>query len=148
MNEIVIKSLDNSYIDVCLDLVWQVFSEFETPVFPPEGSVEYKRVIEETRRKKNIKFYGALDNGVVIGVLGMRENNHIGYFYVNSAYHKRGIGKSLFERMKEDYEKKEFTVNAAPYGVPIYTRLGFMATDTQKNVNGVIYTPMRYISLK
>ena len=50
--------------------------------------------------------------------------------------------------MKEDYEKKEFTVNAAPYGVPIYTRLGFMATDTQKNVNGVIYTPMRYISLK
>ena len=53
MNEIVIKSLDNSYIDVCLDLVWQVFSEFETPVFPPEGSVEYKRVIEETRRKKN-----------------------------------------------------------------------------------------------
>ena len=33
----------------CLDLVWQVFSEFETPVFPPEGSVEYKRIIEETR---------------------------------------------------------------------------------------------------
>ena len=79
MSEIEIKSLDSSYIDECLDLVWQVFSEFETPVFPPEGSVEYKRIIEETREKRNIKFYGALDEGKVVGVLGMRE---IGMFYI------------------------------------------------------------------
>ena len=142
MSEIEIKSLDSSYIDECLDLVWQVFSEFETPVFPPEGSVEYKRIIEETREKRNIKFYGALDEGKVVGVLGMRENNHIGYFYVNSSYHKKGIGKALFERMKTDYEIKEFTVNAAPYGVPVYTRLGFVPTDREQNVNGVIFTPM------
>ena len=51
MSEIEIKSLDSSYIDECLDLVWQVFSEFETPVFPPEGSFEYKRIIEETKNK-------------------------------------------------------------------------------------------------
>ncbi|MBQ7353470.1 MAG: GNAT family N-acetyltransferase [Clostridia bacterium] len=144
MSEIIIKRLDNSYIDECLDLVWRVFSQFETPIFPPEGSVEYKRIIEETREKQNICFYGALDNEKVVGVLGMREGNHIGYFYVDSSYHKRGIGKSLFERMKIDYEKQEFTVNAAPYGVPIYTRLGFVPTDTQKNVNGVIFTPMKY----
>ena len=35
-------------------------------------------------------------------------------------------------------------VNAAPYGIPIYTRLGFLPTDTQQNVNGVIFTPMKY----
>ena len=40
----------------CLDLVWEVFSEFEVPVFPPEGGPEYKRIIEETREKKNICF--------------------------------------------------------------------------------------------
>ena len=74
----------------------------------------------------------------------MRENNHIGYFYVNSLYHKRGIGKALFERMKKDYEKKVFTVNAAPYGLPVYTRLGFVPTDREQNVNGVIFTPMKY----
>ena len=144
MSEIEVRSLDSSYNDECLDLVWQVFSQFETPVFPPEGSVEYKRIIEETREKKNIKFYGALDNGKVVGVLGMRENNHIGYFYVSADYHKRGIGKSLFERMKKDYEKKVFTVNAAPYGVPVYTRLGFIPTDREQNVKGVIFTPMKY----
>lgn len=144
MKEIKIERLDASYIDECLDLVWQVFSEFEVPVFPKEGGAEYKRIIEETREKKNITFYGALDKGKVVGVLGMRENNHIGYFYVNKSYHKRGIGKSLFNRMTEDYEKKTFTVNAAPYGVPIYTRLGFLPTDKEQNVRGVIFTPMKY----
>ncbi|MBQ7761482.1 MAG: GNAT family N-acetyltransferase [Clostridia bacterium] len=144
MQEIKIERLDSSYIDECLDLVWLVFSEFEVPVFPREGAVEYKRIIEETRQKKNITFYGALDGERVVGVLGMRENNHIGYFYVNKDYHKRGIGKSLFKRMVQDYEKKTFTVNAAPYGVPIYTRLGFVPTDKEQNVKGVIFTPMKY----
>lgn len=144
MKEIKIERLDDSYIDECLDLVWLVFSEFEVPVFPKEGGIEYKRIIEETRQKRNITFYGALDNGIVVGVLGMRENNHIGYFYVNKKYHKRGIGKALFTRMTQDYENKTFTVNAAPYGVPIYTRLGFVPTDKEKNVKGVIFTPMKY----
>lgn len=139
-----IKKLSRERNSECLDLVWRVFSEFETPVFPLEGSIEYKRIIEETREKNNITFYGALDEGLVVGALGMRENNHIGYFYVDSAYHKRGIGKSLFNLMKGDYENKEFTVNAAPYGVPVYTRLGFIPTDKQQNVKGVIFTPMKY----
>ena len=143
-DKIKVKKLSHDYIDECLDLVWRVFSEFEVPVFPKEGAVEYKRIIEETRQKKNITFYGAIDEGKVVGVLGMRENNHIGYFYVDSAYHQRGIGKRLFNIMKEDYKKKIFTVNAAPYGIPIYTRLGFVATDKEQNVNGVIFTPMKY----
>jgi len=143
-DEIKIEKLGVKRIDECLDLVWRVFSEFEVPEFPPEGGSEYKRIIEETRQKKNISFYGAISNGKIVGVLGMRENNHIGYFYVDKNYHRRGIGRSLFERMMRDYDIKEFTVNAAPYGVPVYTRLGFLPTDTQKNINGVIFTPMRY----
>ncbi len=143
-DEITVKKLSSSYNSMALDLVWQVFSEFEVPVFPKEGAIEYKRIIEETREKNNITFYGAFDKKRLVGVLGMRQNNHIGYFYVDSSYHKRGIGKRLFNLMKGDYEKKIFTVNAAPYGIPIYTRLGFIPTDTQKNVNGVIFTPMKY----
>ena len=46
--------------------------------------------------------------------------------------------------MKKDYKKKRFTVNAAPYGIPIYKRLGFVEVDTEKNVGGVIFTPMLY----
>lgn len=144
MDGLELKRLPVERNSECLDLVWEVFSEFEVPVFPKEGGIEYKRIIEETRQKNNIVFYGALDKNKVVGVLGMRENNHIGYFYVDKNYHRRGIGKGLFNLMKQDYIKQEFTVNAAPYGVPIYKRLGFLETDTIKNINGVIFTPMKY----
>ncbi|MBO5286968.1 MAG: GNAT family N-acetyltransferase [Clostridia bacterium] len=138
------KKIEKERNNEALDLVWQVFSIFEVPDFPPEGALEYKRIIDETRTLRNVEFYACLDNDKIVGVLGMRDNNHIGYFYVDPQYHKRGIGKTLFNLMKGDYEKKEFTVNAAPYGVPVYRRLGFVETDTIQNLRGVIFTPMKY----
>ncbi len=138
------KKLQKERNSECLDLVWRVFSEFETPLFEPQASVEYKKIIEETREKNNIVFYGALENDRVVGALGMRENNHIGYFYIDKDFHRRGIGKSLFKLMKGDYERKIFTVNAMPTGVSAYSALGFEQTGDLENRGGVVTTPMRY----
>ncbi len=138
------KKLSKERNSECLDLVWRVFSEFETPLFGEEASLDYKRILEETRKNNNITFYGALENDTVVGVLGMRENNHIGYFYIDKNYHRRGIGKKLFNLMKSDYERRVFTVNAMPTGVNAYIALGFEQTGDLENRGGVITTPMRY----
>ena len=124
-------------------LIWEVFQIFEVPDFPPHGVIEYKRILDKTERERNITFYAAMDENTVIGVIGVRENNHIGYFYIRQTYHKRGIGKMLFNTVLENYSGT-ITVNACPYGVPVYTRLGFVPTDTQKDENGIIFTPMKY----
>lgn len=124
-------------------LIWEVFQVFEVPDFPPEGVLEYKRILDETEEKKNITFYCAMEENNVVGVLGMRENNHIGYFYVKQTHHKRGIGKMLFQKITEEYEGS-ITVNACPYGVPVYTRLGFVPTDNRQTKNGIVFTPMLY----
>ena len=50
----------------------------------------------------------------------------------------------LFEAMKADYEKPEFTVNSSPYAVKIYEHLGFVPTDNEQTVNGIRFTPMKY----
>ena len=142
-DEIKITKLGKEYLDECLDTVWRVFSEFEVPVFPPEGGPTYKAGIEKTRKEGNITFYGALHNGRVVGVIGMRENNHIGYFYIDKEYHGIGIGTDLFNLVKKDH-KGAITVNAMPYGVPVYTHLGFEKAAEQKNEGGVIFTPMAY----
>ncbi len=138
----IIKLPIERYSEAC-ELIWRVFQIYEVPDFPPEGVIEYKRILDETEKTKNIVFYGALENGELIGVLGMRENNHIGYFYVSEKHHRRGIGKMLFEKIKNNYNG-DITVNACPYGVPVYKKLGFEVTDIQKNKNGVIYTPMKF----
>ena len=138
------KKLPKERNSECLDLVWRVFSQLETPIFGEGPSLEYKKIIEETREKNNITFYGALDNGCVVGALGMRENNHIGYFYVDPQYHRRGIGKSLFKLMKGEYKIKEFTVNAMPTGMDAYKRLGFTQSGGLLNNGGVVTTPLKY----
>ena len=138
------KKLPKERNGECLDLVWQVFSEHESPLFVPQASLEYKKKIDETREKNDIVFYAALENDKVVGVLGMRENNHIGYFYIHTEYHRRGIGKSLFKLMQNDYERKVFTVNAMPTGVNAYSALGFEQMGELENRSGIITTPMRY----
>lgn len=80
----------------------------------------------------------------VVGVLCMRAPQHIGGFFVDAAYHRRGIGRRLLEAMRRDYARQVFTVNSSPYAVEVYRHLGFVPTDTEQLTDGLRYTPMRY----
>ena len=53
-----------------------------------------------------------------------------------------GIGKALFNAVKNECPSDKITVNSSPYAVPIYHKLGFTDTDTEQVVNGLRFTPM------
>ncbi|WP_275061567.1 GNAT family N-acetyltransferase [Diplocloster agilis] len=50
---------------------------------------------------------------------------------------KGEFGRQLFEYLLKDCSVKEITVNASPYAVPIYHKLGFRNTDTEQLMNGI-----------
>lgn len=129
-----------------LDLVSSVASKFVYPTFEAGGESEYERIIDETRQRCNIDFFACTDNERVVGVLGMRENGHIGYFYVNPLYQGLGIGKMLFAEVKNACLSKygKITVNASDYGRGIYEHLGFLPKGERQSLNGVVFTPMQY----
>ena len=58
-----------------------------------------------------------------------------------AAYHRRGVGTGLFERLREDFPGA-LTVNSSPFGLPFYERLGFTALSGEQTVNGIRFTPM------
>ena len=151
-----IRKVKGEEVDAALKMVWKVFLEFESPQYAPEGTETFRRDIVE-----NIDFYadcqagmcplyGAFDGKRIIGVMGLRKDGvHVNLAFVDQEYHRRGVGSALFrfllsERLRENPEIEEITLNASPYGVPFYRSLGFEALSGEREKNGIRYTPMKY----
>ena len=140
-----VRRLYPEEIQSALDLSWEVFLQFEAPEYSEEGIQEFRKSLDDKERTRKLQFYGAFEGDSLIGTLCMREPQHIGGFFVKSDYHRKGIGRELLDTMRRDYDRQEFTVNSSPYAVEIYRHLGFEAMDQERTVNGIRFTPMKYV---
>ena len=90
----------------------------------------------------------ALDGDRIIGIISLRNNNHISLLFVEENYHKKGIGTKLIQELAKYLTTEEgitrMTVNAAPYAIGFYHKIGFADTDTEQENDGIRYTPMEY----
>ena len=123
-------------------LAWEVFLQFEAPEYDREGITEFRNTLDDREKLRRMAFYGAFREDALAGILAMRSPQHISLFFVRPEYHRQGIGRQLFEAMRRDYARQEFTVNAAPCAVEVYRRLGFVPTGGERVTNGIRYTPM------
>lgn len=137
-----VAPMDNSALPKALNLVWNTFLKFEAPDYSPEGTAEFKSYIDSPEDMQKLKFYEARSNGRLIGVLAMREH-HISLFFVDERFQRRGVGKSLFEFVKNQSGQKHFTVNSSPFAVGFYIELGFKPLSAELCKNGIKFTPMQ-----
>lgn len=139
-----VRRLTYEEIPQALELCWRVFLEFEAPEYSPEGIAAFRASLDDKERNRKMVFYGAFDGDALVGVLSMREPQHISGFFVDAAYHRRGIGRRLLEAMRRDYTRQVFTVNSSPYAVEVYRHLEFVPTSGEQTVDGLRFTPMQY----
>lgn len=139
-----IRRLRPEEIPDALALIWNVFLQFEAPEYSAEGIATFRASLEDRERIRRLVFYGAFEGKKLVGVLCMRAPQHIAGFFVDAAYHRRGIGRGLFEAMRQDYDRQVFTVHSSPYAVGFYRRLGFVPTQGEQVTDGLRYTPMRF----
>lgn len=142
-NEYTIRLLMERERDEALQLAWNVFTEYESPDYAPEGTAEFQKTLRDGNYLAGLRYYGAFDHDRLAGILAIREEEaHICFFFVDGAYHRRGIGTRLFKRMRSDFPEQSITLNASPYGLPFYRALGFTSTDREQTVKGIRFTPM------
>lgn len=139
-----VRRLSLEEIPAAQELCWKVFLQFEAPEYSAEGIAAFRASLDNKERTKKLSFYGAFDGNKLVGVLCMRTPQHIADFFVDSAYHRRGIGRRLFEAMRQDDSQQVFTVHSSPYAVEFYRHLGFIPTNTEQLTNGLRYIPMRF----
>ena len=148
-----IRELDTTDLKPALKLIEEVFIQFEAPGYSELGIKTFENFIEfelirDMLERGLLEFFGCFNNNQIIGVIATRQKNHICMFFVDSKYHKQGIGKSLFEKVESIARNHtlmgKITVNSSPYAVEIYQKLGFEAISVEQDIDGIRFTPMEY----
>jgi len=146
------EAMWNNWDDAML-LAWTTFMKYEAKEYSEEGIHNFKEfVTDETLRKMFIKgeyqMWVAIKNEQVIGMITLRNGNHISLLFVDERYHHLGIASNLMEVLKESVQKgikatPYVTVNSSPYAVGFYEKVGFNRLDLEQTRDGIRYTPMK-----
>lgn len=132
-------------------LAWKTFLQFEAEDYEPDGVKHFEDFITDNTLHRMFimgayQMFIAHDGEKMVGMITLRSNSHISLLFVDEAYHKRGIGRALIiricEYLKAELGVNKVTVNAAPFGVGFYHKLGFVDLESEQTSQGIIYTPM------
>ena len=151
-----IRKIKSEEVNDALALALEVFMQFEAPDYSPEGVETFKRDIIENEAfiadcKQGVcPIYGAFDDNKLIGIISMRSKTHINLVFVKSEYHRQGVATAIFrfllnDLLRENHDLHEITLNSSPYGKPFYLHIGFVALSDEQEINGIRFTPMKYV---
>ena len=161
-----IRLIEKDEWEEALQLVKEVFMEFEAPDYCDEGVADFMYAISDESYLNMHRFFGAYSFDKLVGVIAIRngrsgeshqarlngrvvtdegkanEHHHIGLLFVDRNYQRRGIGRLLIQHILKGKDEALITVNASPYGHEFYKKLGFEDTNGEQITNGVRYYPM------
>ncbi|WP_324824134.1 GNAT family N-acetyltransferase [Sinanaerobacter sp. ZZT-01] len=126
-------------------LIKRTFMQYEAADFSEKGVSSFMKILDDKDFINEIEMLGAYINSDLVGMIATRNNRkHITLFFVDSNYHRQGIGKALFNRVLQNNNNDKITVNSSPYAVSVYLHLGFAADCEECLADGIRYVPMTY----
>ncbi len=136
-----------------LELVWEVFEKYEVPDYEEMGIqtfrhfISYHNMVEKINQGE-MRFWGSYLNNYLVGVMALREGQHISLLFVRDKFHHLGIAGNLVriavnQIELEQPEIRAVTVNSSPYAVGFYEKMGFRALGPEKKADGIRFTSMR-----
>ena len=134
-----------------ITLVADVFNEFVAPLYNAEGIAEYYKYANAAalaeRSKTNHVTIIAEQNNDPVGMIEIRNHNHIALFFVKSQFQRQGIGTQLLRRaldicLKNNPGLQKMTVHSSPNALGAYEEMGFSPENIEQCVNGMRYVPM------
>lgn len=151
LDGIVFRRAHISEWDTCMELAWRTFLKYEASDYTEEGIENFREFVTEDKLKEmflngEYRLFVAEYGSRIIGMGSLREKSHISLLFVESRYHYMGVGRGLIDTLADsvrtDTGDTVMTVNAAPYALGFYHRVGFADTDTEQDTDGIRYTPM------
>ena len=147
-----IRRMESGEEEKACKLIQDVFGEFVAPLYEREGVDEFLRYIDPKlmaeRSRSNHFTLLAEDSGNLVGIIEVRDFNHVSLLFVAKKAQRRGIAKQLLNEgleisRRNSPDLSEVSVHSSPNAVEAYERLGFEAEGPEKLVRGIRYIPMR-----
>ena len=157
MEHIVIRKIKSHEVADAMALAMEVFMQFEAQDYDPSGVDSFKRdIVENPEYLENARqgicpIYGAFDGEKLVALMGMRSSKtHINLVFTKKEYHRKGIATAIFRYLLDDILAENpaldaLTLNSSPYGLPFYLHMGFIPLTEEQEINGIKFTPMKYV---
>ena len=132
-------------------LILLSFDEFIAPEYSEQGIAEFHHYVDAEAIRRRIQHdhfvMVAESEGVLAGMIEIRDCNHVALLFVSKDFHHRGIARSLVDHalLKARATRADLarvTVNSSRHGVPAYEKIGFRQTGPERTVNGIVFIPM------
>lgn len=146
---VIYRKMRDSDENQVFDLVKAGFDEYVLADVAEEGEKEFYRAAREMVYNKPTGHFIIIAESKtrIVGMINVRNNNHICLFFVAKEFQRKGIGRGLLERAIEvciarDSNAREIDVNSSLFAVESYKKLGFSQTKPEQIVNGIRFVPM------
>ena len=124
------------------DLIMETMNEFNKPEMSdfqiwfasPEQIIERKKSSIMGGDQNDTVQFIIRYNSKIIGVLEIEDKNHIQSFFVKKEFHRKGIGKMLFNYaikyfIEKGYRITYLSVLSSDYAIDFYKKLGFKGRE-------------------
>jgi GNAT superfamily N-acetyltransferase len=122
-----------------------VYARFLAPEYDAQGRSVFSAYIAPEaiaeRLRTGSRGWVVDAGGQLVGFIETARR-HIHLIVVHADWHNRGLARQLIAAATADLGPGIVTLNASPYALPIYERIGFRVTGPQAVRNGIIATPM------
>ncbi len=134
-----------------IKMIWRTFLRFEATDYSEEGIQNFLDFITDEKLfhsflRGDYQMLVALDHDRVVGAASVRNRNHLSLLFVDEAYHRQGIGRRLLDcfcrYLRTEVGEHYMSLNAAPYAVGFYRRVGFREVRPEEEVGGIRVTSM------
>ena len=150
--EVLIRRMKNGEEGIVCRLAVEVFSEFVAPLYTQEGVSEFLRYIDpdlmSKRAKSNHFVLMAESDNRLVGIIEVRDFNHISLLFVLREAQRKGIAKQLLnEALNTCAQHKPnlsyLSVHSSPNSVEAYEHIGFRSEGREGLDRGIRYILMK-----
>jgi GNAT superfamily N-acetyltransferase len=133
-------------------LIRKVYDEFVAIDYVEAGNLFFYDWIKPeaiaARQVNSVNLLVAKVGSEIAGMIEMRNNNTVSLLFVDKLFHGYGIARNLFDNalkmcLQREPRPTELFVHASPFSIPVYEKLGFIATSVMQEENGIRYLPMK-----